>query len=110
MLNWHPLNYEVPLFRFSSWLFASESWFLTGLVRFQTVLCSGMPLLTHKTGYGTNYIGGTGESQSNAAWLIPVCIQIAPAIALGIGILFMPPRFVYSTWITFSYRPFPADI
>lgn len=49
--------------------------------------------MTTGAGYGTNYIGGTGSSQSNAAWLVPVCIQIAPAIILGVGILFMPPRF-----------------
>jgi hypothetical protein len=49
--------------------------------------------LTPRAGYGTNYIGGTGASQSNAAWLVPVCIQIAPAVILGVGILFMPPRF-----------------
>lgn len=49
--------------------------------------------LTPGAGYGTNYIGGTGASQSNAAWLVPVCIQIAPALVLGVGILFMPPRF-----------------
>ncbi|OJJ50640.1 hypothetical protein ASPZODRAFT_55775 [Penicilliopsis zonata CBS 506.65] len=42
-------------------------------------------------GYGTNYIGGTGDGQSNAAWLIPVCIQIVPAVVLGAGmLLFMP--------------------
>lgn len=46
------------------------------------------------SGYGTNYIGGTGNSQSPAAWLVPVCIQIAPALALGVGILFMPQRSV----------------
>lgn len=48
------------------------------------------------SGYGTNYIGGTGESQSNAAWLIPVCIQILPALILGVGILYMPERLVIS--------------
>lgn len=42
-------------------------------------------------GYGTNYIGGTGPGQSDAAWLVPICIQILPALGLGIGILFMPP-------------------
>ncbi|CAL5866708.1 uncharacterized protein PFLUO_LOCUS918 [Penicillium psychrofluorescens] len=51
-------------------------------------------------GYGTNYIGGTGATQSNAAWLVPVCIQILPAIVLGVGIvLFMPqsPRHLMNT-------------
>ncbi|RJE20171.1 transporter [Aspergillus sclerotialis] len=42
-------------------------------------------------GYGTNYIGGTGAGQSDAAWLIPVCVQLLPAIILAVGMLaFMP--------------------
>ncbi|KAH0364683.1 putative MFS monosaccharide transporter, partial [Aureobasidium melanogenum] len=42
-------------------------------------------------GYGTNFIGGTGDSQSDAAWLIPICIQILPALILGAGMtMFMP--------------------
>lgn len=51
-------------------------------------------------GYGTNYIGGTGEGQSKAAWLIPICIQILPAIVLAAGMmLFMPqsPRHLMNT-------------
>ncbi|KAJ5903300.1 hypothetical protein N7504_005683 [Penicillium tannophilum] len=56
----------------------------------QLAICFGI-MVSYWIGYGTNYIGGTGESQSNAAWLVPVCIQIIPAIALGVGILFMPP-------------------
>ncbi|KAI4727376.1 putative MFS monosaccharide transporter [Aureobasidium sp. EXF-10728] len=42
-------------------------------------------------GYGTNFIGGTGDSQSDAAWLVPICIQILPALILGAGMMmFMP--------------------
>ncbi|KAJ5913192.1 hypothetical protein N7504_002075 [Penicillium tannophilum] len=42
-------------------------------------------------GYGTNFIGGTGEGQSDAAYLIPICIQILPALILAAGmLLFMP--------------------
>ncbi|KAJ5885405.1 hypothetical protein N7495_009915 [Penicillium taxi] len=51
-------------------------------------------------GYGTNYIGGTGDGQSNAAWLIPICIQILPAVVLAAGmLLFMPqsPRHLMNT-------------
>jgi len=39
---------------------------------------------------GTNYIGGTGESQHEAAWRIPLALQLVPAVVLGIGIMFMP--------------------
>ncbi|KGO69469.1 Major facilitator superfamily domain, general substrate transporter [Penicillium italicum] len=51
-------------------------------------------------GYGTNYIGGTGATQSDAAWLVPVCIQILPAVVLALGMmLFMPqsPRHLMNT-------------
>lgn len=53
-------------------------------------------MISYWIGYGTNYIGGTGPGQSNAAWLIPICIQIVPALALGVGMLFMPqsPRWL----------------
>lgn len=53
-------------------------------------------MISYWIGYGTNYIGGTGAGQSDAAWLIPICIQIVPALALGVGMLFMPqsPRWL----------------
>ncbi|KAF7799891.1 hypothetical protein EIP86_011133 [Pleurotus ostreatoroseus] len=46
--------------------------------------------------YGTNYIGGTGETQSEAAWRLPIALQLVPALVLGCGILFMPfsPRWL----------------
>jgi hypothetical protein len=45
---------------------------------------------------GCNYIGGTGESQSDAAWLVPICIQVVPAIILFVGMIWMPfsPRWL----------------
>ncbi|RDB25793.1 MFS glucose transporter mfs1 [Hypsizygus marmoreus] len=46
--------------------------------------------------YGTNYIGGTGIGQREAAWRIPLGLQLVPAVILGVGILFMPfsPRWL----------------
>jgi MFS family permease len=46
--------------------------------------------------YGTNFIGGTGQGQSRAAWLIPITVQILPALILAVGIMFMPqsPRWL----------------
>lgn len=46
--------------------------------------------------YGTNNIRGAGKSQSDAAWLVPICLQLFPGISLGVGMLFMPfsPRWL----------------
>ncbi|KAL3425553.1 quinate permease [Phlyctema vagabunda] len=46
--------------------------------------------------YGTNYIGGTGPTQSNASWLVPICLQLFPALVLLVGMAFMPfsPRWL----------------
>ncbi|KAB2579831.1 Polyol transporter 5 [Lasiodiplodia hormozganensis] len=46
--------------------------------------------------YGCNYIGGTGEGQHNTAWLLPLSLQLVPAVILGCGMLFMPfsPRWL----------------
>jgi sugar porter (SP) family MFS transporter len=46
--------------------------------------------------YGTNYIGGTGVNQKDAAWLVPLCLQLVPALFLGAGMAFMPfsPRWL----------------
>lgn len=46
--------------------------------------------------YGTNYIGGTGAGQKESAWLLPICLQLVPAVVLFAGILFMPfsPRWL----------------
>ncbi|KEF56516.1 uncharacterized protein A1O9_06703 [Exophiala aquamarina CBS 119918] len=46
--------------------------------------------------YGTNYIGGTGKGQSDAAWLVPLALQLAPALVLLVGMIFMPftPRWL----------------
>ncbi|KIH91074.1 hypothetical protein SPBR_01501 [Sporothrix brasiliensis 5110] len=47
--------------------------------------------------YGTNHIGGTELGhQTDAAWLVPICLQLAPALVLFVGMLFMPfsPRWL----------------
>lgn len=61
----------------------------------------GKPAHLLRIDYGTNYIGGTGDTQSDAAWLIPLALQLAPAIILGVGMVFMPfsPR-----WLTHHNR------
>jgi MFS family permease len=61
----------------------------------QLAICFGI-MISFWIDYGTNYIGGTGPTQSDAAWLVPVCLQIAPAILLLVGMLFMPfsPRWL----------------
>jgi sugar porter (SP) family MFS transporter len=46
--------------------------------------------------FGTNNIGGTGVTQKEAAWRVPLALQLVPAVILGAGILFMPfsPRWL----------------
>jgi len=46
--------------------------------------------------YGTNYIGGVGAGQKEAAWRLPLALQLVPAVILGVGIFFMPfsPRWL----------------
>lgn len=47
--------------------------------------------------YGTNYIGGTTlGTQTDAAWLVPICLQLFPAAILFVGMIFMPfsPRWL----------------
>lgn len=53
-------------------------------------------MLSFWVGYGSNYIGGTGEGQSDLAWRLPSIIQGVPAAALAVGIWFMPfsPRWL----------------
>lgn len=46
--------------------------------------------------YGTNYIGGTGKTQSDASWLVPLALQLFPALILIVGMIWMPftPRWL----------------
>ncbi|KAL4800779.1 general substrate transporter [Aspergillus venezuelensis] len=61
------------------------------LVALQQLAITFGIMVSYWIGYGTNYIGGTGEGQSDAAWLIPICIQLLPSTILAVGMVaFMP--------------------
>ncbi|KAF3065803.1 Quinate permease [Daldinia childiae] len=69
--------------------------------------------------YGTNYIGGTTLGlQKDAAWLVPICLQLFPAVILFVGMIFMPfsPRWLVhhdreaeARKILANLRGLPAD-
>jgi len=61
------------------------------LVALQQLAITFGIMVSYWIGYGTNFIGGTGQGQSDAAWLVPVCIQLLPSTILAAGmLLFMP--------------------
>lgn len=66
------------------------------LVALQQLAITFGILISFWIDYGTNYIGGTGASQSEVAWRLPIAFQLLPAMILGFGILFMPfsPRWL----------------
>lgn len=66
------------------------------LVASQQLAITGGIMVSFWIDYGTNNIGGTGSSRSDAAWLVPICLQLIPGLALGIGMVFMPfnPRWL----------------
>lgn len=72
-----------------------------GLVALQQLAIVAGIMISFWIDYGTNYIGGTGDSQSDAAWLVPICLQLVPGLILGAGMIFMPfsPR-----WLTHHGR------
>jgi sugar porter (SP) family MFS transporter len=67
--------------------------FLVSFYQLATIL--GI-MLSFWVGYGSNYIGGTGDTQSNLAWRLPSIIQGIPAICLALGIWWLPfsPRWL----------------
>jgi sugar porter (SP) family MFS transporter len=67
--------------------------FLVSFYQFATIL--GI-MLSFWFGYGSNYIGGTGDTQSNLAWRLPSIIQGIPAACLALGIWWLPfsPRWL----------------
>ena len=61
------------------------------LVALQQLAITFGIMVSYWIGYGTNFIGGVGDNQSDAAWLIPICIQLLPSTVLAVGMLvFMP--------------------
>ena len=66
------------------------------LVALQQLAITAGIMVSFWIDYGTNNIGGTGKFQSDAAWLVPICLQLIPGLALGIGMLLMPfsPRWL----------------
>ncbi|KAJ9133708.1 quinate permease protein [Pleurostoma richardsiae] len=67
--------------------------FLVSFYQFATIL--GI-MLSFWIGYGSNYIGGHGETQSNLAWRLPSIFQGIPAACLALGIWWLPfsPRWL----------------
>ncbi|KAK5662167.1 hypothetical protein OQA88_8072 [Cercophora sp. LCS_1] len=62
----------------------------------QLAICFGI-MISFWIDYGTNFIGGTTmETQADAAWLTPTTLQLAPAVILFVGMIFMPfsPRWL----------------
>ncbi|KAJ9618323.1 hypothetical protein H2203_009241 [Taxawa tesnikishii (nom. ined.)] len=66
---------------------------LVSFYQFATIL--GI-MLSFWIGYGSNYIGGIGDGQTDMAWRLPSIIQGIPAACLAIGIWWMPfsPRWL----------------
>ncbi|KAI1424944.1 sugar transporter [Xylaria sp. FL1777] len=67
------------------------------LVALQQLAITFGILISFWIDYGTNYIGGTTlGKQLDAAWLVPITLQLFPAAILFFGMLFMPfsPRWL----------------
>lgn len=66
------------------------------LVALQQLANTAGTMVSFWVNYGTNNIKGRGNAQSDAAWLVPTCLQLLPAISLGVGMIFMPfsPRWL----------------
>ena len=47
-------------------------------------------MIAYWIAYGSAYIGGSGETQSNMAWRLPIIIQGIPAVILAVGVWFLP--------------------
>ncbi|CAJ0540960.1 Ff.00g078110.m01.CDS01 [Fusarium sp. VM40] len=75
----------------------ATSVFIVGVVVQATAIQAGYQvILAGRFITGCHFIGGTGDTQSDAAWLIPICLQLAPAFILFAGMAWMPfsPRWL----------------
>ncbi|KAJ2994618.1 hypothetical protein NUW58_g1508 [Xylaria curta] len=62
------------------------------LVALQQLAITFGILISFWIDYGTNFIGGTTlGTQKDAAWLVPICLQLFPAAVLFFGMLFSAP-------------------
>ncbi|WVR03665.1 hypothetical protein IAU60_000660 [Kwoniella sp. DSM 27419] len=66
------------------------------LVALQQLAITFGIMVSYWIGYGTNYIGGTGAGQSDAAWRLPLALQLVPGMILCVGACFLPfsPRWL----------------
>ncbi|KAN0064859.1 Quinate permease [Thecaphora frezii] len=62
------------------------------LVALQQLAIMGGIMISFWLTYATNFIGGTSEGQSKAAWLVPITIQILPALTLAFGVALILPE------------------
>ena len=101
MLKWRHQKFEDLLLLYSNLPLSLESWLVTGSTSKYPCLSFLCKVYFWRLSYisrsGTNYIGGTGSTQSDAAWLVPISLQLLPALILLAGMAFMPfsPR-----WLT----------
>ncbi|KAJ5495015.1 hypothetical protein N7539_000131 [Penicillium diatomitis] len=87
--NWHACEIKLTVGAFAV---QAPPEIRGSLVAVQQLAITFGIMVSFWIGYGCNFIGGTGVTQSNAAWLIPVCIQLIPALILGAGMAFFMPQ------------------
>jgi MFS family permease len=77
------------------------------LVALQQLAITFGILISFWIDYGTNYIGGTElGKQKDAAWILPICLQLFPAAVLFFGMIFsMSPD---ELLLFFSLFPHPT--
>jgi len=80
------------------------------LVALQQLAITFGILISFWIDYGTNYIGGTVlGKQKDAAWILPICLQLFPAAVLFFGMIFsMSPVEVLLFSSPFPHATIPA--